>query len=260
MPSQQLVVEEIPVTLTRKSMKNIRLAVKATTGEVRLSAPHHVSVTALKAFLYEHLPWLRSQQDEFLSRTEFLAPKYTNGEHHYFWGEEKPIKFVSPDDSVSLKADSAGTQLLGTAQGNTKIIPQAKRINNARLASQSYVLTPEQTHAQQALFDVYRAELQAAMDTWVPYFQERMALEANQWRIRKMKTRWGSCNILQKRIWLNLYLAAYPVRCLQYVIVHELAHLVEANHNARFWALVEAYFPSWREVRAELNRRQLVWC
>ncbi len=118
----------------------------------------------------------------------------------------------------------------------------------------------EQSRAQSALLDVYRAELQHAIDTWVPYFQDRMGLHASEWRIRKMKTRWGSCNIQRRRIWLNLYLAAYPLHCLQYVIVHELAHLVEANHNARFWGLVEDYFPNWREVRAEMNSRQLVWC
>ncbi len=103
MPSEQIVVEEIPVTLTRKSMKNIRLAVKATTGEVRLSAPHHVSISTLKAFLYQHLPWLRTQQDEFLARSDLQAPKYLDGERTGRDKNDSAAQGVSPFPYTTLR-------------------------------------------------------------------------------------------------------------------------------------------------------------
>lgn len=243
MSSQLITVDDIPVTLTRKSMKNIRLAVKSTTGEVRLSAPHHVSLTVLKAFLYQHLPWLRSQQDEFHAKANQRAPEYAEGEKHFLWGEEKHLSF-SPSDSPGYDPstyDPANNDPTNTIHLN---LPR----NNDADARQA------------ALMQHYRQELQQRMDIWVPYYQAAMELDAKEWRIRRMKTRWGTCNIQCRRIWLNLYLAAYPEHCLQYVIVHELAHLLETNHTPRFWRIVERYFPNWREVRRELNSRQLVWC
>jgi predicted metal-dependent hydrolase len=105
--------------------------------------------------------------------------------------------------------------------------------------------------------EVYRAELVRKTEVLMPKWEAITGLKSNEWRTKYMKTRWGTCNIVAKRIWLNVQLAQKPTICLEYVILHELTHLIEKHHNARFYGYVAKYMPDWQEIRARLNNLRL---
>lgn len=217
--------------VVRRKMKNIRIVVKAPEGRVRVSAPPRVSAADILSFVTLNLAWIRHQQQLIRARDYPPEPRFEEGELHPLWGAQKRLTVRS------LVADGV---LQRSLLGDDEIV----------------LALPEQAtleQRQQHLERFYRRELKREMAVLVPYYQQLMGLVANEWRIKRMKTRWGSCNISDKRIWLNLHLARYPRECLAYVIVHELAHLVERSHNAAFWALVERHCPQWRAVRATLN-------
>jgi len=216
----QRVIAGIDVELTRKSMKYLRLKVSPPDGRVRLSAPHRASQIEIEAMVMERLDWIRAQQDAL--RASLPTPsELIAGECVPLWGEEKTLALEFGNSP--RKVTSQGEHLhLRVRVGDTA---------QQRLA---------------VLEDFYRAQLKdrltAAANTWQPV----VGREAHFWGIKKMRTRWGSCNISRKRIWVNLELAKLPLRCLDYVVVHELIHLYEARHNTRFYQLMQAYMPDWK--------------
>lgn len=221
----------MPVQIVRRKMKNIRIVVKAPEGQVRVSAPPRVSAADIVSFVTLNLAWIRHQQQLIRARDYPPEPRFEDGERHKLWGLEKRLA-VRPQ----------------VADGSL----QRPLLNEEEIVL-ALPMQATQEQRQQHLERFYRRELEREMAVLVPYYQQLMGLAANEWRIKRMKTRWGSCNISDKRIWLNLHLARYPRECLAYVIVHELAHLVERYHNAAFWALVERYCPRWRAMRSTLN-------
>ena len=117
--------------------------------------------------------------------------------------------------------------------------------------SEEKVLTPEEKREQT---EAYRQQLLAILPQVIETCEAVTGLHANEWKLRDMKTRWGSCNVEKKRIWLNIQLAAYPRECLEYVVTHELVHLLERGHNQVFWGYMDRYFPRWRQVRKMLRQ------
>lgn len=127
---------------------------------------------------------------------------------------------------------------------------QAQKKKCAQSRALEKTLSEEERRKQK---EEYRQKLLTVLPDIIKRCEERTGLHAEEWKLRDMKTRWGSCNVVKKRIWLNLQLAAYPEECLEYVVLHELTHLLERGHNQRFWGYMDKFCPDWREVRQTLN-------
>lgn len=224
----QMDVDGLPVTVHRKKMKTLRLVVLPPDGKVRVSAPRALSNKEIREFVARHRTWISGQQKDIALRPAPLTEQFVSGEQHSVWGERKTLEIVVSDNDHGVKLGYGGLIM-------------------------SLPAGVDRDFRKKTLENYYRGELSRAVLPLIMCYQREMSVQVNEWRIRAMKTRWGSCNIQAKRIWVNLALAKYPPLCLEYLIVHELAHLLERYHNSRFWGIVEHHFPMWRHAKQILN-------
>lgn len=224
-------VGELEIAVTRKAMKYIRLKVTPPCGDVVVSAPHRVSNREIAAMVNERLSWIHRERAEFQRLAHVASPNYESDEMHPLWG--KPYK---------LRLQVAAGRRRTCLTNQDEIVLYVK---------------PDDDTSRRAcqLEDFYRAQLSQALQPLLPAWQQRTQRQVNFLGIKRMKTRWGSCNISRARIWLNLELAKHPIECLEYVLVHELVHLYERGHGAKFRALMDAYLPTWRRWHDYLNRK-----
>lgn len=231
--TRQVTVGGIDLELVRKDIKNLHLGVYPPDGRVRVAAPLAVSDDAVRLAVIGKLGWIRRQQAKFASQPRQSQREMVDGESHYFLGQRYRLCVIDH-------------------QGAGKIV----------LRNKSFIdlyVRPE-TNAEQRerlLLQWYRQQLKALIPPLLSKWQDALGVEVADWGIKKMKTKWGSCNVKARRIWLNLELAKKPAHCLEYIVVHELAHLLEKHHNDRFTAIVEQCDPLWRAHRDELNETPL---
>lgn len=197
---------------------------------VRVSAPEFVSETVIHDFVARNLDWIAHKQMQLSERSRGQL-RYEQGETHFVWGEPKVLE---------LAEQSRQNRLICTPHS---VVIQSE-----------HAISP--TWCQQQLESFYRRELQAQLPALLSKWQPVIARTVNECRIKKMRTRWGTCNIQAKRIWLSLELAKKPLPCLEYVLVHEMVHLHERNHTKRFYQLMTAFLPDWQEKEALLNRNE----
>ena len=228
-----LQVRNIEALIVRKPIKNLHLAVLPPAGKVRVSAPLAMKDDAIRTLLATRLGWIKRQQEKFRTQERQTPRGYVSGESHYFWGKRYRMEVIYDDKPayVSLK-------------GKNKIILSVRPNSNC-------------TKREQVMSDCYRKELRAVARGLIERWQKVMGVHIKGWGIKRMKTKWGTCNQKAGRIWLNLELAKKPEQCLEYIIVHELTHLLEKNHNDRFKAYLDSYMPKWRQYKEELNRAVL---
>lgn len=226
----QISVGGIDIQVTRKKMKNMYIRVLPPDGQVRISAPLRASDAVLLSFAASRLDWIQKHVRQLQARPEPAGQEYVSGELHQAWGEPRRLELrpMGRGGRVALLGD--------------RLIMQAPK---------------DSTPAERAglLNAWYRKELQRAVPPLLEKWQEIIGVRAAEWRPRDMRTRWGSCNPWRGRIWLNLHLAAKAPECLEYVIAHELVHLLEIRHNDRFRGFMDKFYPNWREVRQKLNGR-----
>lgn len=227
-----LLVDDIPIAITRRKMKSLRLRVCSQNGDVKVSAPHFAASKDIQTFILNNMDWVRSQRAQAANRAVVPERLLQTGDSVPLFDELRSLEVVFTHRSrASLKVQSDGGLLMS--------LPQ-----NASLAD------------QEALIDSwYRQQLKVAIPKLIAHYEPRMGVSVAQWGIKKMKTRWGSCNIHARRVWINLELASKPIQCLEYVVVHELAHLMEAGHTPKFWAFVDKAMPNWRAANLILNPR-----
>jgi len=222
----------LEVTVTRKKMKYLRLRVTPPDGTVSISAPHAATNREIEAMIGERLQWIREQQAHIEARPSIPSLQYCTGEQHYLWGEKKTLVVVDASQRrVQLSAED--TLTLYAPRSDTR------------------------EQRAQILDNFYRQQLHNSLPAMLEHWQQIVQRNITFWGIKKMKTRWGSCNIQRARIWLNLELAKYPRECLEYVVVHELTHLYEAGHNARFYSLLDNFLSGWKHWDRYLNQRKL---
>ncbi len=226
---EQLKIEDILITVIRKPIKNLYIRVLPPEGRVQMSVPLTVSGDAVSRFAASKLDWIRKHRCRIRSRSPKEPFRYEEGEIHMVWG--RPCGLEIRYEKGSQRAFLSGSRLV------LQVSPQA-----------------DAAQREQVLNQWYRCQLGEALPAVIDRCREITGLSASQWRIRRMKTRWGSCNIPEKRIWLNLYLARKPKECLFYVAVHELVHLLEPYHNKRFREWMDRFYPDWRRVKEILNR------
>lgn len=227
-------IGSILLQLNRKAIKNLHISVLPPDGRVRVSAPERMSDTAIRMAVVNRIPWIKKQQREFANQPRQSDRALVNGECHYFWGKRYRLNVVERAGRHEVKVSGGRIHL--------QVNPGTSVENKA------LVLT-----------EFYRSQLKARIETLIPDWQNRIGVEAAGWSVKKMKTKWGSCNTQAKRIWLNLELAKKPPECLEYILVHELVHLLERSHNERFKAHMDKFMPNWRDRRDLLNNMPLAF-
>lgn len=223
-----LQVNNIKIDVIKKNIKNIHLAVYPPDARVRISAPYSYDDETIKLFAISKWSWIKDNIDVIKRQIRIPPKEYISGESHYLFGKRYMLKVIESRKS-SL-----------TIEGVNKILMTVRK--NATKDSKKKLME-----------DWYRGELSRKLNILIPRWEEKTGLTINSWQIKKMKTRWGSCNIKNKTILLNLELAKRQIKEIEYVILHELSHLVEKTHNKNFVSNVEKYMPNWKLYRKELN-------
>ena len=227
--TKTIVVSDIPVDVTRKPIKAIRLAVMPPDGRVRLSVPMQLSAADILAIITSRVTWIRNHQSVIRQRYSSELQNYQSGERHYFSGRPCVLKVQEHSGKHKIILNDEDEMIMHIRSG-------VATESRARLMQQWY-----KTQLNEMI-----AEL---LTRWCPVINKSIA----SWSVRQMKTRWGSCNITNRKITLNLELAKRPLECLEYVVVHELVHLHERYHNHHFRQLMDGYLPDWRERKVLLD-------
>ncbi|SBS33677.1 SprT-like family protein [Marinomonas spartinae] len=228
-------IGDVEVEIHRRNIKNIHLSVLPPNGRVRLAIPSTTTEQKIRLAIINKLSWIKKQQADFKGQERQSVREMVNGECHYLWGKKYRLELTHSDGKHRVLAKGNGKLELATAH-NTTADNKLKLLNR-----------------------YYRNEIQGSLAKLLPYWQHKLNVEANSVNIKKMKTKWGSCNIQAKRVWLNLELAKKPPECLEYILVHELIHLLERHHNQRFRSLMDKHLPNWRERRDLLNSLPLAY-
>ena len=219
----------IGMELVRKSVRNIRVSVGPPDGRVRVSAPPFVSDAAVRRFVVSHLDWIEKQRAKWADRALRFREENGDDSRLFFLGAAYPLV-------VREKAGRARVDFSPSAGFGLFLPPGAgKEKRDALLESW------------------YRERLREALAPLVESWSAAMGVEPREWSVRRMKTRWGSCNIVARRLWFSLELAKKPRACLEYLVVHELAHLIEGGHGDRFKALMDRFLPDWKSRRKALH-------
>lgn len=230
---KRMSVSGIAVEVVRKDIKNLHLGVYPPMGRVRVAAPLVVNDEAVRLAVIDKLGWIKRQRAQFAKQPRQSEREMVNGESHYFLGRRYRLRVHEQDAPARVT-------LRGVASMDLFVRPGA---------------TVDKREA--VLLDWHRASLRSVIAELLAHWQPKLGVQVAGWGIKKMKTKWGSCNVRSRRIWLNLELAKKPVQCLEYIVVHELVHLLERNHTERFTLLMDRHLPDWRMRREVLNSSPL---
>jgi predicted metal-dependent hydrolase len=224
----QITVGEVTVDVVHKDIKNVHLSVHPPTGQVTISAPVHMNLETVRLFAIARVGWIRQQQDKLNQQDRETPREFVNRESHYVWGERYLMKVIEAE------------------------APPAIELKHSRMVFQ--IRPGTDTDKKKELLDGwYRAQVRESIQPLLATWEQRIGVKASGVSVRRMKTKWGSCNPTAKTILLNTDLAKKPRECLEYIVVHELVHLVEPTHNERFTTQMDQHMPKWRSHRQLLN-------
>ena len=224
-------ISGIPVEIYKKKIKNMHLYVKPPNGKVMVSAPLSMSDEAIERFVRTKTSWIKRQVNKFENQPRQSEREYVSGETLYVWGKQY---FLQTDyDNRSSLVLSGDKAILVIRKGSTA------------------------DQREKYIREWYRKLLKTEIERILPKWEKKTGLKTESWQIRYMTSRWGSCKIKKRKIWLNLQLAKKTPECLEYIILHELIHFVEKGHNEKFNTLLDQYMPKWREIKKTLNSQTL---
>jgi predicted metal-dependent hydrolase len=218
------------VSVVRKPIKNLHLSILPPDGNVRVSSPLQMKDEVIRSLVATKIPWIRKQKAKFQGQERQSPREYVSGETHYVFGRPHRLELLHANGRPGVEV-----------RGKNKIVLRVP--SSATLARRAGVMT-----------DWYRGELRTVSAQLLEIWQKEIGVALGSWGIKKMKTRWGTCNQRAARVWLNLELAKKPLPCIEYVVVHELLHLIEKKHNQRFVDLLTKHQPKWRSTKQELNQ------
>jgi len=220
---------DIRVDVVKKDIKNIHLSVYPPDGAVRVSAPSRMKTDLIRVFTIQKLSWIKQQQQKLREQVRETPREYLNRESHYLWGKRYLMEVIEVDEAPHVE-----------------LTPQKILLHIRTGASEA--------KKQQVLDQWYRELLKDAIAPLIEKWEPRIGKEVERFYVQRMKTKWGSCTHLKKSIRLNLELVKKPPICLEYIVVHEMIHLIEPTHNPNFVALMTHHMPQWRSHRETLNR------
>lgn len=224
-----IMLGEIPVDIVRKEIKNIHLSVNPPDGKVRISAPLWADLDNIRLFAISKLDWIKKEQRKMREQERETPREYLERESHYLWGKRYLMKIIEADASPSVEIKHNAMVL--TVRPGTS---EAKR--------------------RDVVGEWYRARLREKAQPIIDEWEPRLGVKVERLFVQRMKTRWGSCNPERGYIRLNAHVAKKPVQCLEYLVVHEMLHILEPTHNANFTAMLERHMPQWEHLRHLLNR------
>ena len=233
MNTDQITVGGLTVQIVRKQIKNLHLGVYPPNGRVRVAAPLAVNDDAIRLAVIGKLGWIKRQKAKFSGQSRQSEREMVTGETHYFLGRRYRLRVISGKGAGRIVIRNKSTMELHAPAGSTA------------------------SHRLEILYRWYREQLRSLLPPVLAKWQPVLEVSASACGIRRMKTKWGSCTIPARRILVNLELVKKPVKCLEYIIVHELIHLHERHHNDRFIALMDRHLPNWRKIRDHLNAAPL---
>ena len=223
-----LQIGEISITLILKDVKNAHLSVHPPDGRVTLVAPLSTRVDVARAYAISKLGWIRAQQSKFLNQERETPRQFVERESHYLWGQRYLLTIVYNDAKPFIKLDHKRITL--SVRPNTDISKRAEIFH-----------------------EWHKSLLHEVVPVLIQKWEPKLNVTVRKYFLQRMKTRWGSCNPKAGHIRLNTELVKKPKDLLEYVIVHEMAHLIEPNHSDRFVAILDNHYPNWREAQNELN-------
>jgi len=226
---EKLTIANIEIDIVRKDIKNMHLAVYPPNGRVRLSAPQQTDEEVMRLFAISKLAWIKKHIKNFKEQHRETVREYKSGESHYFQGKKYMLELKETSGRAKVELKGTKKMLLFVKSGAT------------------------QEEKAMVMKEWYRKSIKSQIPPLMTKWEKVMGVKANEWGVKQMRTKWGACNTEAKRIWLNLELAKKPPICLEYIIVHELVHLLERNHNDRFIRYMDQFMPKWRQHRDELN-------
>jgi len=240
-PKTEVQVAGLTVMVVRKRIKNLHLRVYPPDGQVRISVPLRLKEEAIRQAVAGKLDWIRKQQARIAADPGAFPQKLVSGETHFYLGRPYRLEVVEGGGPAGVVLHNPGTLELRMGRRSSPT-PLRSGDDSASAATR-----------QRVLDEWYRERLRELVPPLLARWESTLGVRSAEWRIRKMKTRWGSCSLKARRIWLNLKLAKKPEACLEFIVVHELLHLIERGHGARFRALLDRYLPDWRERRRMLR-------
>ena len=227
--SSHITVSNIRVDVVRKDIKNAHLAVYPPTGRVRIAAPLRMSDQSIRLLAVSKIAWIRKHQKKINAQPRETPREYVNGESHYYQGRRYLLKVVEQTGKHKVELKNGRHMVLSVHPG-------------ASVSSRDRVVR-----------EWYRERVKEVAAPMFAKWEKKIGVHAAEWGVKVMRTKWGSCNVKAERIWLNLELAKKPLHCLEYIIAHELIHLLEHTHNDRFVAYIDKYMPKWKAHKKELN-------
>lgn len=227
--TQEMIIDGLTISVVRKNIKNFNLSVHPPDGRVRVSVPRRMSEATIRQVIQARIGWIKRQQKRFASLAERAAPQYMSGDKLEYLGKSYVLNVIAGASKSKVSLDSDRIDL--------------------------YIPTGSDTaHRQQVLDGWYRARLKQLIPALIAHWEPIMGVKVAEWGVKRMKTKWGTCNPKARRIWLNLELVKLSPEYLEYVVVHEMTHLLERLHSPRFKSLLDQFLPGWRNLRAGLNQ------
>lgn len=228
-------VQGVTVEVVRKGIKNLHITVHPPDGRVRVSAPLRLGDDDVRLAIISRLGWIRRQQAGFYAQARQSMREMVSGESHYVEGRRYRLDIIEHNGLPSVRLRNSDTLEL-------RVRPNTDRAKR-----------------EEILYRWYRARLRERIPILIAKWEPVIGVTVSEWGIKKMKTRWGTCNIEARRVWINVELAKKSPQCLEYIVVHEMVHLLERHHNERFTAYMDKFLPNWRLIRDELNCEPLAY-
>lgn len=230
--SAYLTVRGIDVDVVYKDIKNLHIGVYPPFGRVRVAAPRRLDGDHIRLAVIQRLEWIRRQREQFRSAARQSEREMTTGESHYVWGVRRRLKVVERPGRAHVEVD--GERML-------LYVPAGTSVDRRR----------------ELLDRWYREQLRRAIPELIAKWEPVLAVTVRRWSIRRMRSKWGSCNRETGHVWFNVELAKKHPDCLEYIVVHEMAHYLERHHGTRFATLMDGFLSNWRNLRDQLNNAPL---
>ncbi len=222
-------VAGVPIKVTKKRVKHLRIVAYPSSGEVRISSPEHISENEIIKFASSRADWIKKH----LKNPDVVqlkkVPDFSDGSTHHIWGEPYTLKLIDHAEQYSVRVDGDRQIYMTAVAGSGDDVKE------------------------RVMREWYRRSIKARIPGLIKKWEPVMSVEVKDWGVKKMKTRWGTCNTRDKRIWLNLELAKRKPVFLEYIVVHEMTHLLERGHSSRFYRLMDTFMPEWREIDQQLG-------
>ena len=227
---KSIVIENIVIDIERKNIKNMYIRIYPPEGKVKMTVPKYIKEDAIRMFATSRISWIKTQREKIKNKPPQWELKFVTGESHYLWGKIYIMEVLYTDNSNKVIIDR-DILILEVKKGSSK-------------EQREHIMT-----------EWYREQLKEAIPIALELCTKIVGKSPNEWHVKNMRTRWGTCNPSKKRIWLNLQLAKKPPECLDYVIIHELVHLYVRKHDDKFKAYMDKFYPNWWMVKKRLNER-----